>query len=330
MNHLPKHVRKRLLLAAKLLVFGLVVWFVRGTLEDAWRQLGEHEWTLHPWWLLAACGLYLLGLLPAGVFWWRILRVCGQDARLSEILRAYYIGHLGKYVPGKAMVVILRAGLIHGRRVDPGLAAASVFAETLTMMAVGAGLAAAVLAVYVREEQGLFWGAIGLAVASLIPTIPPVFRRLARWAGVGRSRPEVRESLQKLGYATLLSGWIGMVLVWCLLGLSLWATIRSLGVDSLGPWEHFTGYVAAVSLAMVAGFLSLIPGGLGVRDVVLLRMTARLLPLSAGEAALAAVMLRLVWLMSEIAISVILYFCFYPKCRDDEIPTLPRSCSSSP
>jgi uncharacterized membrane protein YbhN (UPF0104 family) len=302
-------IKKRLLLVAKVLVLALVVWFVRGTLVEAWRQLGQHEWSLSPGWLAAAGALYLLGLLPAGIYWWRLLRICGQDARIGETLRAYYIGHLGKYVPGKAMVVVLRAGLIHGRRVDPGVAAASVFAETLTMMAVGAGLAAAVLAVRVRDEQALFWGAIGLAVASLAPTIPPVFRRLAQWAGVGRASPEIRENLRRLRYTTLLTGWIGMLLVWGLLGLSLWATIRALGVDSLGPLEHFTGYLAAVSLAMVAGFLSLIPGGLGVRDVILLRLMARLLPLDAGQAAVAAIMLRLVWLLSEVAISVILYFC---------------------
>jgi len=308
-KQLPKPIKRRLLLVVKVLIFALVVWFVRGTLVDAWHQLGQHRWSLRPWWLLAACGLYLLGLLPAGLFWWRILRVCGQDARIGETLRAYYIGHLGKYVPGKAMVVLLRAGLIHGHRVDPGLAAASVFAETLTMMAVGAGLAAAILAVHVRDEWSLFWGAVGLAAASLAPTIPPVFRRLATWAGVGRSQPEVRRNLQRLGYKTLLGGWGAMVIVWCLLGLSLWATIRAVGAGSLGPMEYFTGYLATVSLAMVAGFLSLIPGGLGVRDVILLRLTARLLPLTAGQAALVAVVLRLVWLLSEIVISAILYIC---------------------
>lgn len=314
MTQLSKPAKKRILLASKVLVFALVVWFVRGTLLEAWRQLGEHEWSLQPWWLAAACGLYLAGLLPAGVFWWHIMRVCGQDARLGETLRAYYIGHLGKYVPGKAMVVVLRAGLIHSTRVDPGVAAASVFAETLTMMAVGAGVAAAVLAIRVHDEQTLFWGAIGLAIVSLVPTIPPVFHRLARLAGVGRSRPEIQDNLRNLGYTSLTMGWFGMLLVWGLLGLSLWATIRAVGVEGVGPLEHFTGYLAAVSLAMVAGFLSLIPGGLGVRDVILLRLMARLLPLTAGQAALAAVMLRMVWLLSEVAISVILYF--YARGRE--------------
>jgi uncharacterized membrane protein YbhN (UPF0104 family) len=311
MPRLSPALKKRLLLAAKLLVVALVIWFVRGTLVEAWRQLGEHRWSLAPWWLVASGALYLGGLLPAGVFWWRVLRVCGQDAKLGETLRAYYIGHLGKYVPGKAMVVVLRAGLIHGQRVNPGVAAASVFTETLTMMAVGACLAAAILAARLRDERALFWGAVGLAVISLVPTLPPVFRRLARLAGVGRSQPEIREKLSRLGYTTLLWGWVSMGLVWSLLALSLWAAVRALGVEAVGrPFEHFTGYLAAVSLAMVAGFLSLIPGGLGVRDVILLRLMLRLLPLDAAQAALASVLLRLVWLVSELAISGILYFAF--------------------
>ena len=81
---------------------------------------GEYSWDFDPGWLGLAGVLYLLGLLPAGLFWHRVLLVLGQDARLGETLRAYYIGHLGKYVPGKAMVVVIRAGLIRSHRVHDG------------------------------------------------------------------------------------------------------------------------------------------------------------------------------------------------------------------
>ena len=130
--------RKRWILAAiKLLIVVVVLWCVRRTLVDGWEQLGEYRWRLDFWWLAAAGGLYLLGTLLCGIFWHRTLRALGQDVSLPQALRAYYIGHLGKYVPGKAMVVILRAGLVRGQGVDTALAAASVFFETLTMMAVG-------------------------------------------------------------------------------------------------------------------------------------------------------------------------------------------------
>ncbi len=49
------------------------------------------------------------------------------------------------------MVVILRAGLIRGPGVDASLAVVSVFFETLTMMSVGALLAAAIVAGWFRD-----------------------------------------------------------------------------------------------------------------------------------------------------------------------------------
>ena len=96
--------------------------------------IGPGRWQFDSWWLAASGGLYLLGTLCCGVFWHRTLRALGQPVSLPQALRAYYIGQLGKYVPGKAMVVILRAGLVRGQGSIPALAAVSVFLETLTMM----------------------------------------------------------------------------------------------------------------------------------------------------------------------------------------------------
>jgi len=299
--------KKRLKTAVKLLIVAVVLWAIRGTLSDAWHQMGQFEWQFEPQWALAAGAFYLLGLAPAGLFWHRVLRVLGQEAGLGETLRVYFIGHLGKYVPGKAMVVILRAGLIRSHRVDTGIAAVSVFFETLTMMAVGACIAAGILAVKLRDEQFLFYGAIGLMLAAGLPTVPPIFRRLARMARVGKSDPTTGEKLENLGCGTLLLGWCCMLVVWAMLGLSLWATFRATGIHHLGPVEHFSDYTAAVSLAMVAGFLSLIPGGLGVRDGILIKLLVPLLRVSEAQALVAGALLRLVWLLSELLISIILY-----------------------
>ena len=297
--------RKRWLLALKLLIVALVVGWVAHALSRALGQLDDHAWQLKPAWLLAAGGCYLLGLLPAAIFWQRVLRVLGQDAKLGETLRAYYIGHLGKYVPGKAMVVVIRAGLIRSRRVNTAVAAVSVFFETLTMMAVGAFIAAAILAAEFRDQRLLFLLAVALMVAAGVPTFPPVFKRLVRLFGVGKSDTATADKLESLGYGTLLSGWIAMAVGWGLLGLSLWATLRAMGVADVHLLWELPRYVASVCLAMVAGFLSLIPGGIGVRDMVLAELMA---PRYGVVVALAsAVLLRLVWLVSELIVSSILY-----------------------
>jgi len=305
--------KKWLLRALKLLIVVLVVWAVRRSLCEAWSQLDQYRWQLHVGWVLVSGLLYLLGLLLAGVFWHRVLLVLGQEARLGECLRAYFIGHLGKYVPGKAMVVVIRAGMVRSHRVDTALAAASVFFETLTMMAVGAFLAAAVLAVGFRSEAPRFWGAVGLMLVAGLPTLPPLFKRLARLAGVGRSDPDVAQKMDRLGGGTLLLGWALMTLCWVLLGLSYWATLQAMGIPGLDPVGQLPRYTAAVALAMVAGFLLLVsPGGIGVREAALAALMIPYLKTFAPEHAelvawASAAVLRLVWLGAELAISAVLY-----------------------
>ena len=297
--------KKWLTTAGKVLIVVVVFWFVRYAFFEALEQLSAHPLRLRLGWLIAAAGTYLLGLLPPGLFWHRLLITLGQDARLGETLRAYYIGHLGKYVPGKAMVVVIRAGLIRSHRVNTGVAAASVFYETLTMMSVGALLAAGILAVWFREHVFLCLVAVGLMVVAGLPILPPVFRRLAKFARIGHADPLIAEKLERLGLGTLLLGVATMAVSWLLLGVSLWAVLQAMNAEDAGLAANLPLYVAGVSLAMVAGFLSLIPGGAVVRELVLTDLIA---PHFGGAVALiSAVVLRLVWLGGELVISGILY-----------------------
>jgi len=290
----------------KLSIVVSVIWAVHRTLTDAWTQLGEYEWSVELVWLVVSGIFYTVGLLLAGLFWHYVLKAMGQDAQPGETLRAYFVGHLGKYVPGKAMVVILRAGLVRGHRVSTSVAAVSVFFETLTMMSVGAFLAAATLAIAFRDQVYLFGLSVALMILAGLPTLPPIFKHLVRLAGVGKADPEITEKLKGLGFGLLSAGWLLMTVAWLFLGLSLWAVLKSLGVENLELLAEIHRYVASVSLAMVAGFLSLIPGGAVVRELVLTELMA---PQFGGVVALvSALLLRIVWLLVELLISGILYF----------------------
>jgi uncharacterized membrane protein YbhN (UPF0104 family) len=304
--------KKWILLAVKLLIVAIVFWWVHNTLVKAWGQISQHEWQLAPGWLLASGLLYLVGLLPAGLFWHRVLHALGQDAGLFETLRAYYVGHLGKYVPGKAMVVIIRAGMVRSHRVDTVAAAVSVAYETLSMMAVGACLSALLLAIGFREQRMLFWGSLAMMAVAGLPIFPPIFRLLVRLLGVikpGGAWDQASTEVGRIGFRTMFLGGGLMTVTWCLLGLSLWATFRGIGIQGLDPIRYFASYTCSVSVATVAGILSLIPGGFGVREMVLVELLVQLFgQINSGQAAVASGMLRLVSLLSELGISGILYW----------------------
>jgi glycosyltransferase 2 family protein len=317
----------------------LMLWFIRDTLVTAAAQLKAHTWQLTPSWLLLAGVFYALALLPGCWFWFRTLRVLGQEVRPTEVLRAHSISHLGKYVPGKATVVILRTALVRSTRVHLGIVAASVFFETLTAMSAGAMLGAGILAAHlasgelrVNDQIGvrsLVLGALAVMAIAGLPTLPPVFRRLVSWVGVTRGDPDTIQKLRDLRWGTLGIGWAASTTGWVLLGCSLWATFRAVGVDEPGPIAAMGDYQAAMALATVAGFLSMIPAGLGVRDVVLVSLLVMFFSVPEGIAVVTACLLRITWLTTELAISGPWWFfsrgevgLAFSKAREETLPTV--------
>ena len=264
--------KKRLIFAAKIVIIAAVFIWIGVELSRCWGVLREQPWTPDYPWLVFAGVLYILGYVPSALFWRYSMQSFGQRPGVFESLRAYFIGHLGKYIPGKAMVVVLRSGLLNHDRTRPGIAAATVFLETLTMMAVGAFLSAVIVMVWYRDmphANYLVLLSIGLALVTGAPIYPPFFRWTAKRLGLGRSDPEIDAKLAGLNMVTLSVGFGMMVLTWVFLGLSLWATIRGVGIEPGLLSIHLPRFVLAAALSLVLGFVLMVPGGIGVREVAM-------------------------------------------------------------
>jgi len=314
-NQLSKSRRFRWLIAgAKLSIFAVVAFFIGRAIVKARHEIAAEGIRLaevNVLWILAAGVLFLLAQLPMAWFWHRAMQHLGQRPRLWQSVRAYYIGGLGKYVPGKAMVVVLRAGFARGPHVDTTVAALCVFIETLTMMTVG-GFLAAVLILFIGgstfgELMVIYPLAIGLMLATGVPTLPPVFRVIVKLLRVSKAKADIDRLLERLDYKLMAQGWIANLLAWPVMGLSLWAALRAMpGTEqALGaPLEQLPLLTASIALAVVAGFASMLPGGVGVRELVLNILMA---PTFGRLAIVSIILLRLAWLFAEVTISVILY-----------------------
>lgn len=328
MSHHKKSWTRWLLTALKLSLFALLCWFIYRALIGANEQLNGHEWRVEPGWLVVSGVLYLVGMLPAALFWHRVLRQTGQQVRLGESIRAYYISQLGKYVPGKWMVILLRREFLRSGKVETTVVAASVFFETFSMLAVGAVMATLTLAVFHSDKPVLIALAAGAALLLGLPTLPALFEFLMRVLGVGRLNPTAGARFRRIDRRMLAIGWMSMGAGWLLQGMSLWATLRAMGAAIDGPLVDLSLHTAAVALSVVAGFLSQIPGGLAVREWV----SAELIEPTYGAsvAIVSAIFYRLVLVVSELLVSIILYVAGWRRApRTSAVAEAALSASSS-
>ncbi len=273
-------------------------------IQDKARTL----WHASPVWLLLSSVCYAIGMIPAGHFWRRCLLQLDQPAPAMRTLYAYILGHLGKYFPGKAMVLVLRVGVLAPLGVLKIATTLTIFMETLTMMAVGSALA--VISLWLLD---LDWRwtllAIGLTLVTFVPTLPPILQQVLKRTQKNVEPELMAKWLRRMDWTLIGQGWISLCVTWVFYGLSLACILRALPVSDFASSSLTTillSSLGASAMAVVLGFVSFLPGGVGVREVVLSTMLG---PIVGPVAALAsAVWLRIVWLATEIVMAIILRF----------------------
>jgi len=299
--------KKHLFAALKILIFLVVCGWVCLRLYESWDRIREIPWAPdYP--LLALAGIcYAVAFVPAAFFWRYVMKTLGQNPGKYEAFRAYYIGHLGKYVPGKVMVLVIRTGLLNHERTKITTAGASVFVETMTMMAVGAFVAALIAVIGFRQTEhgNLPWLlALGAMVGTMLPVLPPVFHFIAK---------KCRIQLEGLSFKTLVVGWLLNIPVWIMLGISLWLTTQGLGMRSESVITELPFFILAISLSIVAGFASMLPAGLGSREAVMIFVLTAFFathPTGAIEPSGIAIVVvavhRIISILSELTVSAML------------------------
>jgi uncharacterized membrane protein YbhN (UPF0104 family) len=290
-------------------IIGGVAWQFARLLRQP--EVWEESWNLQPGWLLVSLACYTLGFACWGSFWRRLLVCLGLRPPLAATYCAYFISQVGKYVPGKAWAILLRAMFLPGT--SPGVAALTGLYETLTTMASGALLALVTLPLLGLESSGLSWQAAGLLLVAGVPILPRVFNHLV----VRLARPFLDPAAPppQVPRAALAEGFVWGTVGWCWLGVSAVALLHAV-LPATPPLSvpFVARCVAFNALSYVAGFLALpAPGGLGVREVIFQQLLAGELRSVAvgtaadGWAALAVVVLRLVWTAADLSAATVMF-----------------------
>lgn len=309
--------RRRLLLVGKSLLavvlIGAVGWHFARLLDTP--ALRDHPPAARPAYLIAAGLLYLAAHTLWATFFVQLLWSQRADVPWLIGVRVYFVSQLGKYVPGKAWVIVLRVLMLRPLGVDPAAAAVMGVYETLVSMAAGAVIGICLLPwAGVDLQLGPVQWAL-LAGVGVLPLVAGLLNKLAARIARNRRGPDGRP-VPSPTIRLLTRGLLQDSVGWCLLGLSLWTTVTGL---SLGDGElaadRYLQDLSATTLSYVAGFVLQSPGGLGPREFVLQQiLTAQLQPAvaAAAHAAVIALVLRLVWTTFELGFAGMLYLFVNP------------------
>jgi uncharacterized membrane protein YbhN (UPF0104 family) len=269
-------------------------------------------------WLAAAAGFYFVGWLFQAGPWMASLPAFGGGRSGVRTLAAYLVSHLGKYVPGKVMVFVLRKGLLP--KTPTFAIIAATFFETFATMAGGSLLAFVTL---LRFFPGSPWPILlatgGLAAIFCFAISPGVYRLAVRVLLVQRTGVREVDGDQRFDARrirvpapsppTLAVALLSSILSWGLISTSYACVVRGCGADA--RWDLLLPLAfLATPLAAVGGFISMIPGHLGVREWVLASLAK---PILGGDLVplAAAVVFRIITLIVEVAVGALLYFSLH-------------------
>jgi glycosyltransferase 2 family protein len=276
------------------LLAALAGFFVVRALTREWDDVRQSLESANGLWIVGALLLAAGGMTAIAIPWRRALRLLGAGLAYPEIVARYYLGEIGKYLPGGVWPVVgrgelaARAGVARGAAY--GSVALSLGALYLAAMLVAVAGAPAILDAAEGNGSGgdgpgrYLWVLILLPLG-LVALHPRVLERLRRLAERVLHR-RIDANIPPWGQSLMLVACY--IPAWLLIGTATWAVARGLGQD-VGWFE----IAPAAVLSWVVGFVLVpVPGGVGVREAAFVAAAGSL---DAGVGAAVALLARVLF-----------------------------------
>jgi uncharacterized membrane protein YbhN (UPF0104 family) len=271
----PSPGRRLLRLAFVVVALGFGVWAVAAQ----WAGVRGAVADLGPVTLAGGLLAVVAGLLASMQVWRSLLASAGSPLPFLAAARVFFIGQLGKYIPGSVWPIVAQMELAAAYRVPRRRAATTAVLTMLVSLC--AGLVAAVVALPLLASgslQGYRWALLAAPaiLAALHPRIVnPVVNRLLRLA----RRAPLERPLTGAAVAKAL-GWA--LLSWVLLGCHVW--LLAIRLDA-PPGRALALSVGGFAFAWSVGFLAVVaPAGAGVRELLLVTALSGTMSTGAGAA----------------------------------------------
>lgn len=270
--------------AIRLAWFGILSIGLVLALRSRWAEVRDELATLHSGELWLSLAAALAGVGASSGIWHQMLAGIGGRLPVRVSLRIFFVGQIGKYLPGAVWPAVTQAALAREHDVAPRATVAAVTLFLWVHLVTGTITAVLLLAVTGRLPLVALL-ALPLLAALLTPALLgwslQALLRLARRRPL-RRLPDGRHLLAACAWAAAM---------WLCYGVHLYLLTVAVGEPVQGIVT--TGVFAA---GWVVGFVLLIaPAGVGPREAAIVA----LLPLAAASGLVVALVSRLIMAIAD-------------------------------
>jgi glycosyltransferase 2 family protein len=268
---------KRLVFWLKLVVLLVIAILVAWQLRKAWLKVDAIHLVIDWRWGIVAFAGFCGSMLTSSLVWRFLTRRMGDRSPTLPLLASYTYSQMGKYIPGKVVLLLMRIERTSRFGMSPGTCTLSTLLENALYMISG-GIIGMLAIVRIADEvkpqyRPLLWPVTLAAVAFLIAaSSPPFFYGFVNRLLRKMKKPQISPG-QRLSAPTLALAVIAFIPCWCFGGLAMWGSVRCIDLSAQAippvPLLDCWWFAGAYALSVIIGMASLLPGGAGIREAAL-------------------------------------------------------------
>lgn len=261
-----------------LLRWALVALVVGGfvlAVGDRWSDVADRLTSLPATVVLAGGLAVVAGMVGTWWAWWSALSGLGSPMPARPSARVFFVGQLGKYVPGSVWPAVVQMRL--GRELGvPRSRMGIAFAVTLgTGVATGLVVGLLALPALLAGTDPALAGVLLLALPAVVALRPRVLNRLLAVALRAARRPVPDTLLSTSAMTRVIAG---NAVFWLVGGLHAWLLALALGAPA---GRALPAALGGFALAFVVGpLLVVLPAGAGVREAAMTAALTTVLPVA--------------------------------------------------
>ncbi len=262
------------------LLIAVIFYFLIKSVVRNWSQVKDFNWQFNYWLLIISFLLQFLTLFWLVKIWQRMLRHTGSNVSYFKLFKVWFYANLGKYLPGKIWQFLGMIYMLEKEGV-PKMSSFStgIMAQSFSVIS---GLFISVIFLGLDLYHRFFSNQPGLMIALVILSIsilaflcyPKVLEKVLNFGLRIMKKEKITLDIRGKDVIIYL---LSYSVSWLLFGLGFLILVKSMTQADLKMYPTLTG---AYAFSLNIGFLAIFtPGGIGVREGVLVFLLSSLFPL---------------------------------------------------